>query len=319
MAPTQQEEEREADPEDRKAIRVRPGAKHGEVGINRLLARLRHVFSWAITEGYVTDTPFKRHGVTVVKLETRVETARTRRLQPGTTSKPGEAPTPGEEERLLQHAGPHLRALIVAAFSTGCRVGGLLSLQQSQIRCDEQGEARWIELPAERTKTNQARVIPIGSRLRAELAMRRHAPDGREHPPDAYVFGNECGERIEFPDVTWMTTVLRTHGIAPVWDNKRKTLSAESRTAYRRIDLHFHDLRREFASRLLESGASEHDVAAFLGHANITTTSRHLATTPVRLEKALQRLEEHVGSSVEARQKSAEAAEEPTATQVPTH
>jgi hypothetical protein len=30
--------------------------------------------------------------------------------------------------------------------------------------------------------------------------------------------------------------------------------------------LNFHDLRREFASRLLESGASEHDVRDFLGH-----------------------------------------------------
>lgn len=51
----------------------RPGVKGGEVGINRLLARLRHVFSWAVSEGYVNDTPFKRHGVTVVKLDSRAE------------------------------------------------------------------------------------------------------------------------------------------------------------------------------------------------------------------------------------------------------
>jgi integrase len=34
-------------------------------------------------------------------------------------------------------------------------------------------------------------------------------------------------------------------------------------------DLHFHDLRREFASRLLESSAGLHDVQLFLGHANV--------------------------------------------------
>ena len=51
------------------------------------------------------------------------------------------------------------------------------------------------------------------------------------------------------------------------------------------------DLRREFASRLRESGASDHDVRDFLGHANITTTSRNLASTPVRLEQALANLE----------------------------
>jgi site-specific recombinase XerD len=55
--------------------------------------------------------------------------------------------------------------------------------------------------------------------------------------------------------------------------------------------LHFHDLRREFGSRLLESGADFHDVREFLGHANITTTSRYLASTPQRLEKALSRME----------------------------
>ena len=48
--------------------------KGGEVGINRLLARLRHVFSWAIEQGYVNETPFKRARQTVIKLATRVET-----------------------------------------------------------------------------------------------------------------------------------------------------------------------------------------------------------------------------------------------------
>jgi len=56
-------------------------------------------------------------------------------------------------------------------------------------------------------------------------------------------------------------------------------------------DLHFHDLRREFACRLLESSADLHDVRDFLGHANITTTSRYLRSSPVRLAEALERME----------------------------
>ena len=63
----------------------RPGIKGGEVGTNRLLSRLRHVFSWAIAEGHVTHTPFKRGPISVVKLETSVEGARTRRLDPSVT------------------------------------------------------------------------------------------------------------------------------------------------------------------------------------------------------------------------------------------
>ena len=102
--------------ESRRRNPERPGNKGGEVGINRLLARLRHIFSGAIAEGYMTETPFKRNGVTVVKLDSRAETPRHRRLQPG------------EEDRLFRHAGGHLRALIVALLFTGCRVGELLSL-----------------------------------------------------------------------------------------------------------------------------------------------------------------------------------------------
>jgi integrase len=241
----------------RRAAKCRPGAKGGEVGINRMLARLRHVFSWAIEEGYVTDTPFKRGTVTVVRLQTRAETARTRRLEVG------------EEERLLAHAGPHLRALIVAGLSTGCRLGELLGLQWHQIRRDDKDVARWIRLDAAHTKTNESRDIPVGPRLRAELDMRRHGPDGKELPLSAHVFGNEVGEEIASIKAAWRATCRRA-GIR---------------------NLHYHDLRREFGCRLLESGASQHDVRDFLGHANITTTSRYLKSTPGRLEKALERME----------------------------
>ena len=59
------------------------------------------------------------------------------------------------------------------------------------------------------------------------------------------------------------------------------------------VDLHFHDLRREFACRLLESRAELHDVRDFLGHTNITTTSRYLRSTTLRLERALSLLEQN--------------------------
>jgi integrase len=94
-------------------------------------------------------SPFKRGGVTVIKLDMRAEHPRQRRL------------APGEEDALLQHARPHLRALITAALSTGCRRGELLSLQWSQVRRDENEDARWIVLPAAKTKRNEARVIPL--------------------------------------------------------------------------------------------------------------------------------------------------------------
>ena len=246
--------------------RVRPGCKSGEVGINRLLARLRHVFSFAIAEGYATESPFKRHGVTVVKLDSRAETPRHRRLEPG------------EEDRLLPHAGDHLRALIVALLFTGCRVGELLNLTWKQIRRDKDGKPRWLMLPATNTKTYRLRPIPIGARLSAELDMRQHGPDGTAFGPEAFVFGNRVGEKVNSVKTAWAATCRRA-GIS---------------------DLQIRDLRREFASRLRESGASDHDVRDFLGHANITTTSRYLASTPLRLEQALANLEARNGCTLVA-------------------
>jgi site-specific recombinase XerD len=43
----------------------------------------------------------------------------------------------------------------------------------------------------------------------------------------------------------------------------------------------------------MESKAELHDVCDFLGHANITTTSRYLRSAPTRLVDALTRLEVH--------------------------
>ena len=54
------------------------------------------------------------------------------------------------------------------------------------------------------------------------------------------------------------------------------------------------------ASRLLESSADLHDVRDFLGHAHITTTSRYLRSTPVRLAQALERMEAATGTLVDA-------------------
>jgi integrase len=83
---------------------------------------------------------------------------------------------------------------------------------------------REIIIEPAKAKTRRARAIPITQRLRAVLEMRRHAPDGSELPPDAYVFGNAVGEPVanERAGDLWRATCARA-GIT---------------------DLHFHDLRR---------------------------------------------------------------------------
>ena len=233
---------------------VRVPSAGGEVGINRLLSRLRHAINFAVEEGYIEHSPFYRGSRLVVR-PTR-EQDRTRRLEPG------------EEQRLLLAANPHLQGLIIAAVSTGCRVGELLSLQWSQVRLDAAGRPRVIELPASKTKTNEARMIPVGQRLAAVLAIATMGPTASRTVRRATFWRRPPLSRLE-RQTAWRATCKRA-GI---------------------VGLRFHDLRREFGSRLIESGADLHDVREVLGHANISMTSRYLRSTTDRLTRALAKLE----------------------------
>jgi integrase len=268
-------------------------AKRGLVGANRALRRVRHFFNWAIEEGYVTATPFKRHGVAVIRLDRTVETGRTRRLEPG------------EEEGLLKHATPYLRDFMLTLLDTGCRKGELLNLQWKDVRMDD----NLIVLQAHATKSNTMRVVPVSKRVKAILEMRRCGPDGEDLGADCYVFGNETGERRGNVQQIWDVAVLRAHGHEPKF--VRGKLMPESKKVFRQIDLHLHDLRRECGSRLLEAGVGIHEVREWLGHRDISTTGRYLAITGTSLQRALARLENAQDALVESRKRGTRATPHP--------
>jgi len=85
------------------------------------------------------------------------------------------------------------------------------------------------------------------------------------------VFGNEVGEPLK--------------GFHKHWERCRKAAGVDGLT--------FHDLRREAASRFRESGAPDHIVAAWLGHSDISTTSRYLKTSRAGLQKYVREFERH--------------------------
>ena len=149
-----------------------------------------------------------------------------------------------------------------------------MSLQWSQVDWDRNE----IFLPGEKTKSGKLRKydsgdrsIPMTQRVRSLLDMRKLDPNGNEWPSDRYVFGNAAGERVLSIKTAWKLACRRA-GIA---------------------GLHFHDLRREAASTLLEGHAPEHAVKDILGHANIRTTSTYLATTRRGLHDVMRRFEAH--------------------------
>jgi site-specific recombinase XerD len=83
--------------------------------------------------------------------------------------------------------------------------------------------------------------------------------------------------------------VLRAHG-QPVERPRQRAgdLSEASNAAFDRIDLHWHDFRRECASRWLEDGVDLREIQYLLGHASLTTTERYLHLRPGRVAESLR-------------------------------
>jgi integrase len=203
---------------------------------------------------------------------------------------------PDEEQKLLQAANPHLQAMIIAALESCCREGELLSLRWSDVSLVRNE----MILRAENTKDREDRIIPLSSRLRKVLEVRCTDPDGNPFPPSACVFGDASGRYVGSIKRAWQTAVLRAHRHKPIWVWKKKKgpndkgttkLSPESQAAYRAIDLHFHDLRHEGGSRLLEAGWPVHHVQHMLGHASLQQTSTYLNTTLRGLHESMRSLE----------------------------
>ena len=80
----------------------------------------------------------------------------------------------------------------------------------------------------------------------------------------------------------------RAHGIEPTWTPTRG-LSADARRTLHAIDLHFHDLRHEAGSRMLEAGWPLHHVQRMLGHADVKQTATYLNAERVGLHDSMKR------------------------------
>jgi integrase len=190
-----------------------------------------------------------------------------------------------EEQHLLAAAPPFLQRVIIAALETCCRCGELLALRWRDVNLD----ARTLRIRAETAKDAEERILPISSRLAATLEMARTDPAGHEYPATAFVFG-ELGKRVMSIKKSWETTVLKAHGHMPVW--KHGGLAPEARAHLRAIDLHFHDLRHEAASRLLEAGWPLHHVQEMLGHASIDQTTTYLNVKVGGLQESMRKLDD---------------------------
>ena len=253
------------------------GRRLKPASVNRAVELLRHMLNWAVGREYLDRTPFRRGTEVLIRLELE-DNVRRRRIGPE------------EEAALLKVAAPLLRSMIIAALDTGMRRGEMLAL----CFADVDFSRRLITLRGATTKSGKTRVFPIGTtRLMAVLEWLRLDACGGCKADETPVFSNEVGEATKTFKRAWTLTVLKAHGIAPKWrTGTYKDLAPESQQQLQIIDLHWHDLRHEYASRLVERGVPLAQVRDLLGHASIVTTERYDNQRLEALQAAVARLED---------------------------
>jgi integrase len=233
---------------------ARRAAGLSAVTVNHDLKLLRKMLNWGIRKGYLERTPFKIGTEPAISLEKEIPRA-------------WRFAQEDDEQKLLDACDPHLRGVVIALLDTACRVGEVLSLQWKDVNL----ERRELLIEAFKAKTRTARIVPISTRLKGVLEMRRHGPTGEPFGPEAFVFGNAVGERVTSIRETW-ETARRKAGLG---------------------DLQLRDLRHEAGSRFDEAGVPTNYVSKLLGHANLTTTSRYLNIHRRGLQLAMLKLEQH--------------------------
>jgi integrase len=189
--------------------------------------------------------------------------------------------TADEESRLMEACTPSwLRLLVRVAIGTGMRQGEVLALKWGDLDTDA-GEAIVRD-----SKSGRSRRVPVHPAVLAELAELRKA---RERAADeAHGTGvRDLQHRREIPEAS---IVLTDEGESPT-SNATVQAFARARRRIGRDDLHFHDLRHVYASRLLGAGASLPEVADTLGHRTLHMAKRYAHTNPARLRSLVAVIE----------------------------
>jgi integrase len=151
---------------------------------NHYVQLLKASFRWAAKKGYLARSPISEDSA----LKRSKIAQRARRLLPDTFDADGKLVRLGEEGMLLKHASPRMRLLIIAALETGCRRGELLGLQWRDVDL----QRRELRVRAVNAKDGEDRVLPISTRLAAELEMAKLDPAGRSTGPTSIRSGSSA-------------------------------------------------------------------------------------------------------------------------------
>jgi integrase/recombinase XerC len=168
------------------------------------------------------------------------------------------------------------RAIFELFYSSGLRLGELVSLDLMYIQTKDYTSTSWINLPDHEVhvlgKGGKRRTVPIGAQALAALKNWQEVRPQLAHP-------QATGD-----DVAALFLGARGHRISPRVIQAQLTKLAI--LAGLPTHVHPHVLRHSFASHVLQSAQDLRAVQEMLGHANISTTQLYTRLDFQHLAKA---------------------------------
>lgn len=154
----------------------------------------------------------------------------------------------------------HLQPCIIVSLNTGMRQGELLSLNWTDINLS----AQQLSIRGSNAKSGKTRHIPLNSDAMAALNQWRH----QSTSANLLVFPSANGKRIV--------------EIKTAWANLLRDAKIEK--------FRWHDMRHDFASRLVMAGVDLNTVRELLGHADLKMTLRYAHLAPEHKASAVEKL-----------------------------
>ena len=172
----------------------------------------------------------------------------------------------GERQRFmdaLKTMPLNIQTLVGLALNTGCRRGELFSLKWENVSIKN----KRITLDARTTKTDKKRFIPLNKKAIALLDTWHTKKGEKVTHISGLVFPSQItGKRMTDIKRSWKTLVSRAEV----------------------TDFRFHDLRHDFASRLVMKGVPLIKVRDLLGHSSIEMTERYAHLNAEELHSAVE-------------------------------
>lgn len=234
--------------------------------VNRKMGSISGVFSRAVEWDYIDEHPLAK--LKQLKVDSKgviryLAADETKRLRAALDARQDEMRADRESAnawRTDRHREPmpsllqlpftdHLKPMVLVSLNTGMRRGELFDLKWSAVNFD----TKTITVAGATTKTSDTRHIPMNKETIGVLEAWK-----KQVSKSPYVFPGQGGGRFEDVKSAWLKLLERAQ-----------------------IDgFRWHDMRHDFASRLVMAGVPLNTVRDLLGHADIKMTLRYAHLAP---------------------------------------